>query len=68
MDPTANLEEQLSIVARMSCGDGSEQDRDRLCELILALHEWMAAGGFLPRPWRRPHEVFRKTIERLVEP
>lgn len=54
MDPTANLDEQRRIIARMTA-DGSESidsgDALRLAELAEALDNWITSGGFLPAQW-----------------
>lgn len=58
MDPTANLEEQLAIAARVNdcvadaCAS-CEHDGARLAELVEALHEWITRGGFLPAQWQK---------------
>ncbi len=60
MDPDANLEEQLRIIALLNdegaeCADVDDLvlHGERLAELVQALHEWIAGGGFLPKAWRR---------------
>ncbi len=59
MDPDANLEEQLEIAKRLADGtcypEGEDyiEDANRLCELVLALDEWLRHGGFLPHPWSK---------------
>lgn len=68
MDPNANLQEQLELVAKvfaaipegqanaglpqMSVGDMTAT-AERLAELIEALDGWLSKGGFLPRRWSR---------------
>lgn len=58
MDPTANLEEQRQIVARL-LGDDTISPADtvaltqRLCDLVEALDQWISKGGFLPTQWAR---------------
>jgi hypothetical protein len=54
MDPTANLAEQLDL-ANSILHDGVEgpEDSERLAELVLALHDWINKGGFLPNQWKR---------------
>ena len=42
MDPNANLLEQL----RLASNQGG-----RLAELVIALDDWIARGGFLPTRW-----------------
>jgi hypothetical protein len=55
MDPTANLEEQLSLSREIIFGNLTPRQReeksDRLAELVDALHEWISHGGFLPKQW-----------------
>ena len=58
MDPDANLAEQLRLSARLifqveTDKPLGESDVSRLAELVLALHEWIANGGFPPRAWRK---------------
>ena len=60
MDPDANIEEQLRIVAsltknfdgRTMSGDQLSADVIRLCDLVDSLDEWIVNGGFLPARWR----------------
>ena len=58
MDPDANLKEQLEIAheAYNHFDDGNDKDMDRLVELVIALDEWLAGGGFLPTRWQRPND------------
>lgn len=53
MDPKANLDEQTRILARAAKANGrlDSYDLDRLGELIEALDEWFARGGFVPDGW-----------------
>lgn len=58
MDPDANLEAQRRLAQRLAnpC-DGDEPDADDvryLAELVVALDEWIAKGGFLPSRWAQP--------------
>ena len=58
MDPDANHAEQMKLAARLmeAIENGRDVDRDdalRLTELVIALDEWLASGGFLPRAWRK---------------
>ena len=53
MDPDANLAEQLQLAKKMQELDDadspvSQDDAQRLAELVIALHDWIAAGGFWP--------------------
>lgn len=64
MDPTANLAEQLHLaqcLEECGCADGTNllcEDCTaraiRLAGLVLALHEWIVGGGFLPTQWPTP--------------
>ena len=54
MDPTANLEEQREITARMLDEESEHIDTGdavRLAELVQALDEWIIGHGFLPQEW-----------------
>lgn len=53
MDPNANLEEQLKLAKRIAESDDghSLEDGVRLAELVIALDEWLAKGGFKPARW-----------------
>jgi len=53
MDPNANLREQLSL-ARYILAEKSDNTIGavRLAELVEALDDWIARGGFLPERWR----------------
>ena len=51
MDPTGNLTEQLMLARRFDAGSLSTHDANRLSELVLALHDWIRGGGFLPQQW-----------------
>ena len=54
MDPNANLQEQLRLAGRLvDVEHVDEHDARRLSELVLALHEWVLGGGFMPEPWAR---------------
>lgn len=59
MDPDANLKEQRELAAliQSQLDEGETPDEDdvlRLSELVIALDEWIAGGGFLPAAWRKP--------------
>lgn len=54
MDINANLREQLEIARKLSLGDmgtAGPDDAVWLAELVLAMDEWIAKGGFLPDKW-----------------
>lgn len=58
MDPDANLNEQLELAQAIADEDEdsdrieSAENGQRLADLVLALHEWISKGGFLPTAWR----------------
>lgn len=56
MDPNANLDEQRAIVRALLDADELDSealnDALRLAELMQALDDWIAGGGFLPRAWQ----------------
>lgn len=61
MDPTANINEQREIAARImvavDCADSAgdftvdKDDAYRLAELVQSLDQWISGGGFLPARW-----------------
>ncbi len=58
MDPNANLKEQRRLAAAIQAAEDAgltiaDHDVSRLAELVIALDEWIARGGFLPDAWRR---------------
>lgn len=58
MDPNANLREQLELSRKISANyDGKGAcdfaDAARLAELVVALNDWIAGGGFLPARWQK---------------
>ena len=58
LDPDENLREQKKIAADLlraqeRGGFSSFDDVARLAELVLALDEWMAKGGFPPNAWKQ---------------
>lgn len=56
MDPDANLKEQLELADQLVEADDDEldiEDARRLCELVLALNDWIKGGGFLPQAWQK---------------
>jgi hypothetical protein len=56
VDPTTNLVKQIAL-AKSLIGrhDVNQEPIDieaiGLCELVLALDQWLRRGGFLPAPW-----------------
>lgn len=57
MDPNAYLEEIRQLVNQQRDADVAENSLcassvDRLAELVHALDEWIAKGGFLPDAWK----------------
>lgn len=75
MDPNANLSEQLqaarALLAMKCVGTANEchamtenqmaEEAPRLAELVIALHEWISAGGFLPDTWADGLNLRRKS-------
>jgi hypothetical protein len=54
MDPDANLKEQLRLAERLLSEETPDNDDvTRLAELVVALDDWLAGGGFLPKGWKR---------------
>ena len=63
MDPDMNLAEQRSIIADLRIIEESEDGvfklrgpeyvakATRLVELVTAMDEWLANGGFVPKAW-----------------
>lgn len=62
MDPNANLSEMLEIARRGRKFYEADEESDiwgdcdasRMCELFLALDDWLSKGGFPPARWRQP--------------
>ena len=46
MDPDATLKEMRELAM-----SNTDEDMDRLCELVLALDGWLTKGGFQPSRW-----------------
>ena len=56
MDPNACLEEALRNASRIIeelSSDEIADDAVQLATNVLALHDWIRGGGFLPNEWRR---------------
>ena len=53
MDPNTCLKDILDLAAIVLDGDGHLENHQeyRLAELVVALSEWMAGGGFVPDVW-----------------
>ena len=49
MDPNATLDAIRDGIEAYECGDDSAIGD--IVEHVLALDEWLAKGGFLPRSW-----------------
>ncbi len=49
MDPDACWSEILTIAHAIQDREAGEDDTERLAELLVALDEWLANGGFPPR-------------------
>lgn len=53
MDPTQNLTDQISAAEAIVNDDSASHTAHELAKLVLALHDWIAKGGFLPAQWCR---------------
>lgn len=56
MDPTANLREQIALadqIIKSESGNPQWSPAIELAELVLALNDWIAGGGFLPEQWQQ---------------
>ena len=54
MDPDANLAAQHRIANRLVEQDVPDPAEVlHLAELVIALDDWIKAGGFLPAAWRK---------------
>jgi hypothetical protein len=58
MDPTANLEEQLRLAAKILFDMDKDvapnkHDAYNLAMLVESLHNWMEKGGAKPKQWKR---------------
>jgi len=55
MDPTANLARQIVLAREIRRLEESGEERSdlavELSDLVIALADWIAAGGFPPAPW-----------------
>ena len=57
MDPNANLKELRQLCDSMSKAELADQqysqdDMARVLDLLTALDQWIAGGGFLPDAWQ----------------
>ncbi|AYB70628.1 hypothetical protein SEA_SERENDIPITOUS_87 [Mycobacterium phage Serendipitous] len=54
MDPDANLVEQLGLARGIvQFSEDHDPQAVRLAELVLAQHEWIDRGGYLPAAWNK---------------
>lgn len=57
MDPNANLQQQLDLARYILAEKTNNLNRahaaEHLAELVQALHDWLAEGGFKPTAWNR---------------
>jgi len=51
MDPDANLREPQTIAHRIIENHYTQDDAERLADLVSAMDDWLCRGGFLPREW-----------------
>lgn len=77
MDPDANLQEQRELAGTI-IAHGEEQipqgsdpgdttlDAYRLAELVEALDEWLAVGGFAPKRWITNRDQARQAIREAI--
>jgi oligoribonuclease (3'-5' exoribonuclease) len=73
MDPEENLKTQL-LLAKAILESGETGVRNwgatahRLAELVVALNEWIAKGGFLPKAWNKNAlEAMAQKLTKQVE-
>jgi hypothetical protein len=52
MDPNTNLDTQLRLARQLLARESTPEDAADLAEHMLALHEWITSGGFLPKTWQ----------------
>lgn len=59
MDPNETLREIRTLNKRVYSlavnGRPDEYDVQRLCELFMALDDWILSGGFAPTDWQWRH-------------
>ena len=53
MDPNETLSEIRRLIADHRAGRGYSGTLEEVAELVTALDEWLAGGGFLPNGWAR---------------
>jgi hypothetical protein len=55
MDPDENLNEQLELARKIAKAEEpiDEDEVDRLADLVLELHRWIASGGCVPSAWEQ---------------
>ena len=55
MDPNENLAHQLRLAKSIIDDEYEVDSADAvdLAELVVALNDWIVAGGFLPAAWKR---------------
>jgi hypothetical protein len=53
MDPDENLRRALAIARAAVNVEDADPTLVELSELVLALDDWISAGGFLPSRWSR---------------
>jgi hypothetical protein len=53
MDPNTTLEDILGCAADILDTEEEDDTVIELAEKVVALHEWLSRGGFLPKKWER---------------
>jgi hypothetical protein len=54
MDPNATLAEIRDAIAAYGRGELDDQEyAEAITERLVALDDWISAGGFLPTAWQR---------------
>lgn len=57
MDPDKTLEKMLRLALKTQeqwdPDEGVGIDALELAELVIAMHEWITNGGYLPKAWRK---------------
>lgn len=53
MDPDENLKQQLWLAKCLAENPKDEAFAYQLSELVIAMNDWIANGGFLPKKWSR---------------
>lgn len=58
MDPNKTLNELVALAEEVSSQDyATNEQGERMAELFLYLHKWMARGGAIPDAWMLRREA-----------